>query len=79
MVTPFMQSQSPVGFGLGNSLALGSTGAVDDRMMSALPMESTAWPPVEFFPVEHLQKVWNAWWVGDRDLLAWCYYLGRST
>lgn len=70
---PSLQSP-PAGIGLATSLP------VDDRQMSMLPVGSGPWPPPKFDPVAYEHKLWDAWWCGDRQKLAWVYYnLGANS
>lgn len=50
------------------------TQPIDDRQMSRLPVTNQPWPPPENAPVADAMKVWDAWWTGDRERLAWVYY-----
>lgn len=52
----------------------------DDRQMSMLPVVNQPWPPPEYEPVAYQLRLWDAWWTGDRDRLAWVYYnLGANS
>jgi A118 family predicted phage portal protein len=76
MAAPSLQSPpaAPEGIGLATSLP------VDDRQMSALPMGTGPWPPPKFDPVAFQHKIWDAWWTGDRQKLAWVYFnLGANS
>lgn len=54
--------------------------AIDDRQMSQLPVVNQPWPPPEYDPVSYMHRVWDAWWTGDRQRLAWVYYnLGANS
>jgi len=61
---------------IGAPIGLASSQPIDDRQMTRLPVESQPWPPPELTPVTFLHRLWSAWWVGDRQMLAWSYYLG---
>lgn len=53
---------------------------VDDRQLSQLPVLSEVWPPTWCEPIHHAQRVWDAWWTGDRQRLYWAYYnLGANS
>lgn len=69
MSMPFVQPSAS--FGL-----LSSAQPIDDRQMSQLPTggENSPWPPPEFDPVTYMMRIHDAWWVGDRQKLAWVYY-----
>lgn len=57
-----------------------SGGPVDNRMMSRLPVVNQPWPPPEYEPVSYMHRIWDAWWTGDRQQLAWVYYnLGANS
>ncbi len=59
---------------------LTSGSPVDDRMMSRLPAVNQPWPPPEYNPVSYMHRIWDAWWTGDRQRLAWVYYnLGANS
>lgn len=61
------------------SLGLSSTEPVDNRMMSQLPT-SGQWPPAQFAPVDVAMRLWDSWWSGDRQKLAWVHYsLGANS
>jgi hypothetical protein len=76
MSTPFAQPSATLGAPGG----LSSTQPIDDRQMSMLPVGSQPWPPAMYNPVGYMQKIWNAWWTGDRQMLAWVYYnLGANS
>lgn len=52
----------------------------DDRQMSLLPVVNQPWPPPEYEPVAYQLRLWDAWWTGDRQRLAWVYYnLGANS
>ena len=73
MSMPFVQpSASPTGsFTTGAPIGLSSTQPIDDRQMSQLPSASTPWPPPQFDPVSYMFRIWDSWWCGDRQKLAW--------
>jgi A118 family predicted phage portal protein len=76
MAAPSLQSppEAPPGIGLAASLP------VDDRQMSMLPVPGAPWPPPQHEPVAYQHRLWNAWWTGDRQMLAWEYYnLGANS
>jgi SPP1 Gp6-like portal protein len=53
---------------------------VDDRQMSRLPVVNQPWPPPAYDPVAYMHRIWDAWWTGDRQRLAWVYYnLGANS
>jgi hypothetical protein len=59
---------------------LGLNLPVDDRQQSMLPTSTGPWPPPLYDPVAYEHKQWNAWWVGDRQMLAYVYYnLGENS
>jgi hypothetical protein len=74
--TPFAQPSATGGYNVGGPIGLSTTQPIDDRQMSRLPTGSQPWPPPEFDPVSYQHRIWDAWWTGDRQKLAWCYYLG---
>lgn len=79
---PFVQpSAMPTGSAtVGAPIGLSSTQPVDDRQMSRLPSANSPWPPPEYDPVSYMHRIWDAWWTGDRQKLAWCYYnLGANS
>lgn len=71
MSMPFAQPSAMGGVNVGGPIGLSATQPIDDRQMSRLPTESQPWPPPEDEPVTYLHRVWDAWWVGDRQKLAW--------
>jgi len=75
-----MPSALPSGMAtLGSAIGL-SNQPVDDRMQSSLPTNDGPWPPPLFDPVGYEHRIWNAWWVGDRQMLAYVYYnLGANS
>jgi hypothetical protein len=77
---PFVQSAGPTGaYTVGAPVGLSASQPIDDRQMSRLPVGGK-WPPPEFEPVSYMHRIWNAWWVGDRQMLAWTYYnLGANS
>lgn len=80
MSTPFVQPSATGGYSVGAPLGLSSTQPIDDRQMSRLPVEAQPWPPPAYTPVAYLHRIWDAWWTGDRQKLAWCYYnLGANS
>lgn len=65
---------------LGAPIGLSTTQPIDDRQMSRLPTGSQPWPPPEYDPVSYMHRIWDAWWTGDRQKLAWVYYnLGANS
>lgn len=53
---------------------------IDDRQMSMLPVVNQPWPPPEYEPVAYMMRLWDAWWTGDKQRLAWVYYnLGANS
>src|ERR1022692_2621026 len=59
---------------------LSTSQPIDDRQMSSLPTMSQPWPPPQYEPVAYFHRIWNAWWSGDRQQLAWVYYnLGANS
>lgn len=62
-------------------MGLSSTQPIDDRQMSALPTGGDMpWPPPEYTDVTYMMRIWDAWWCGDRQKLAWVYYnLGANS
>jgi A118 family predicted phage portal protein len=63
----------------GTPLSLATSQPIDDRQMSRLPTGGS-WPPPENEPVSYLHRIWNSWWTGDRQMLAWTYYnLGSNS
>jgi hypothetical protein len=70
MSMPFVQPSS-MGYNVGGPIGLSSTQPIDDRQMSRLPTESQPWPPPDQTPVAYLHRIWDAWWTGDRQKLAW--------
>lgn len=80
MGMPFVQPAMPAGaYTVGAPIGLSASQPVDDRQMSQLPAGG-AWPPPEFEPISYMHRIWNAWWVGDRQMLAWTYYnLGANS
>lgn len=76
MSMPFVQPSAAGGAPIG----LSSTQPIDDRQMSVLPSRNQPWPPPEYTPVSYMHRIWDAWWTGDRQKLAWCYYnLGANS
>lgn len=76
MSMPFVQPSAAGGAPIG----LSSTQPIDDRQMSMLPGGSQPWPPPMYDPVSYMHRIWNAWWTGDRQMLAWVYYnLGANS
>lgn len=72
MSMPSALSAMPAGaLSSGIPVGLSTTQPVDDRQMSALPVIDQPWPPAEYAPVSHQHRVWDAWWCGDRQKLAW--------
>lgn len=69
------------GPGRGAGTTITSSGApVDNRMMTRLPVVNQPWPPPEYEPVSYMHRIWDAWWTGDRQRLAWVYYnLGANS
>ena len=82
MSMSFVQpSAMPTGsFTTGAPIGLSSTQPIDDRQMSQLPTTSQPWPPPQFDPVSYMFRIWDSWWCGDRQKLAWVYYnLGANS
>lgn len=46
---------------------------VDDRLMYRLPVVDQPWPPPECEPIAEMMRLWDAWWTGDKQRLAWVY------
>lgn len=46
---------------------------VDDRLMSRLPVVDQPWPPPAHEPIADTLRMWDAWWTGDREQLAYAY------
>lgn len=69
------------GPGRGMATNITSSGApVDNRMMTRLPVVNQPWPPPDYSPVSYMHRIWDAWWTGDRQRLAWVYYnLGANS
>jgi hypothetical protein len=65
----------------GTQIGIASTlPVVDDRSAMSLPVENQPWPPTDYAPIAHFHKLWNAWWSGDRQMLAYEYYnLGANS
>jgi len=77
---PYAQPSAAGGYTAGAPLGLSSTQPIDDRQMSMLPVEAQPWPPPEYSPVAYMHRIWDSWWTGDRQKLAWCYYnLGANS
>jgi len=79
---PFVQpAANPAGsWTVGAPIGLSSSQPIDDRQMSRLPSDNMPWPPPEYDPVSYMHRIWDAWWTGDRQKLAWCYYnLGANS
>lgn len=79
---PFVQPAAmPTGaFTMGAPIGLSSSQPIDDRQMSSLPTSSQPWPPPMYDPVSYQHRIWNSWWTGDRQMLAWTYYnLGANS
>lgn len=75
MSMPFAQPSATLGAPVG----LDASQPIDDRQMSRLPVGGQ-WPPAESEPITFMFRVWDSWWVGDRQKLAWTYYnLGANS
>jgi len=65
MSMPFVQPSVTGGL-------LSTSQPIDDRQMSMLPVGGDQpWPPPEYDPVSYMMRIHDAWWVGDRQKLAW--------
>jgi len=80
MAMPDLQSPPLLNGGAPGIIGLATSLPVDDRQMSMLPSGTGPWPPPKFSPVSYQHKLWDAWWTGDRQKLAWVYYnLGANS
>lgn len=77
MGTPYVTPSLP---DVAGAVSLSTERPIDDRMMTRLPVVNMPWPPPEYNPVSYMMRIWDAWWCGDRQKLAWCYYnLGANS
>ena len=53
--------------------------AIDDRLMSLLPVTNQPWPPPQYDPINYQYRLWDAWYSGEVQKLSWAYYLGGTT